>query len=65
MKLWLKNNLVSTSEECVDTEPLACTDLVRSDYFELFGSSNGTFLSRWSFKKALTYLMVKQKSLGR
>ena len=34
-------------------------DLVCSDYFELFGSSNGTFLSRWSFKKAFTYLMVK------
>ena len=28
--------------------------LVRT-YFELFGSSNGTFLSRWSFKKAFTY----------
>ena len=35
MKLWLKNNL-SKSEECVDTEPLACTDLVCYDYFEFF-----------------------------
>ena len=38
MKLWLKNNL-SKSEECVDTEPLACTDLVCYDYFEFFGNS--------------------------
>ena len=45
MKLWLRNNL-SKSEECVATEPLACTDLVS---FEFFGSSNGTFLSRWSY----------------
>ena len=29
MKLWLKNNL-SKSEECVDTEPLACTDRICS-----------------------------------
>ena len=42
MKLWLKNNL-SKSEECVDTEPLACTDLVCYECFEFFGSSNGTF----------------------
>ena len=48
MKLWLKNNL-SKSEECVDTEPLACTDLVCYDYFEFFGSSNGVFSSRWSY----------------
>ena len=48
MKLWLKKNL-SKSEECVDTEPLACTDLVCYEYFEFFGSSNGTFLSRWSY----------------
>ena len=48
MTLWLKNNL-SKSEECVATEPLACTDLVSNDYFEFFGSSNGTFLSRWSY----------------
>ena len=48
VKLWLKNNL-SKSEECVDTEPLACTDLVCYDYFKFFGSSNGTFLSRWSY----------------
>ena len=47
MKLWLKNNL-SKSEECVATEPLACTDLVSNDSFEFFGSSNVTFLSRWS-----------------
>ena len=26
-----------------------CTDLVCSDYFELLGNSNGTFLSRWSY----------------
>ena len=31
--LWLKNNL-SKSEECVDTEPLACTDLICFDFFE-------------------------------
>ena len=48
MKLWLKNNL-SNSEECVDTELLACTDLVCYDYLGFFGSSNGTFLSRWSY----------------
>ena len=48
MKFWLKNNLFK-SEECVDTEPLACTDLVCYDSFEAFGSSNGTFLSRWSY----------------
>ena len=48
MKLWLKNNL-SKSEECVATEPLACTDLVSNDSFEFFGSSNGTFLIRWSY----------------
>ena len=48
MKLWLKNNL-SKSEECVDTEPLACTDRVCYDYFEFSGNSNGTFLSRWSY----------------
>ena len=29
MKLWLENNL-SKSEDCVDTEPLACTDMVCS-----------------------------------
>ena len=44
MELWLKNSL-SKSEECVDTEPLACTDLICNEYFEFFGSSNGTFLS--------------------
>ena len=33
MKLWLRNNL-SKSEECVDSEPLACTDLVCNDSFE-------------------------------
>ena len=48
MKLWLKNNL-SKSEECVETEPLVCTDLVRYDSFEFFGSLNGTFLSRWLY----------------
>ena len=48
MKLWLKNNL-SKSEECVDTEPLVCTNLVCYEYFEFFGSSKGTFLSRWSY----------------
>ena len=48
MKLWLKNNL-SKSEECIDTEPLACTDLVCYDYFEVSGRSNGTFFSRWSY----------------
>ena len=48
MKLWLKKNLLK-SEECVDTEPLACTDLVCYDSFEFFGSSNGTFLRRWSY----------------
>ena len=48
MKLWLENNL-SKSEEGVDTEPLACTDLVCYYYFEFFGSSNGTFLGRWSY----------------
>ena len=48
MKLWFKNNL-SKSEKCVDTEPLACKDLVWYDSFEFFGSSNGTFLSRWSY----------------
>ena len=48
MKLWLKNNL-SKSEECVETQPLVCTDLVHYDSFEFFGSSNGTFLSRWSY----------------
>ena len=47
MNLWLKNNL-SKSEECVATEPLACI-LVSNDSFEFFGSSNGTFLSRWSY----------------
>ena len=46
--LWLKNNL-SKSEECVDTGPLACTDLICFDFFEFFGSSNGTFLSPWSY----------------
>ena len=35
MKLWLKNNL-SKSQECVKTEPLVCTDLVRYDSFEFF-----------------------------
>ena len=35
MKLWLNNNL-SKSEECVATEPLACTDLVFNDSFEFF-----------------------------
>ena len=40
MKLWLKNNL-SKSEECVDTEPLACTDLICYDSFEYF----------WKFKR--------------
>ena len=64
MKLWLNNNL-SKLEQCVDTEPLVCTGLVCSAYFELFGSSNGTFLSRWSFKNAFTYLKVKQKNLCR
>ena len=48
MKLWLKNNL-SKSEDCVDTDPLACMDLVCYDYFEFFGSSNRSFLSRWSY----------------
>ena len=48
MKLWLKNNL-SKSEKCVETEPLACTDLLCYDYFEFLGSSNCTFLSRWSY----------------
>ena len=48
MKLWLKNSL-SKSEECVDTEPLACTDLVCYEYFEVSGSSSGTFLSRRSY----------------
>ena len=48
MKLWLNNNLYK-SEECVDIEPLAWSDLVRYEYFEFFGSSNGTFLSRWSY----------------
>ena len=48
MKLWLKNNL-SKSEQCVATEPLAYTDLVSNDSAEFFGSSNGTFLSRWSY----------------
>ena len=48
MKLWLKNNL-SKSEECVDTERLACTDQVCYEYFEFFGSSNSTFLSRWLY----------------
>ena len=48
MKLWLKNDL-SKSEECVDTEPLSCTDLVCYDYFEFFGSSNCTFLSHWPY----------------
>ena len=64
MELWPKNNL-SKSEECVDTKPLACKDQVCSVYFELFGSSNDTFLSHWSFKETFTYLMVKQKSLCR
>ena len=35
MKLWLKNNL-SKSEECFDTEPLACTDLIWYDSFDFF-----------------------------
>ena len=35
MKLLIKNNL-SKSEECVDIEPLACTDLVCYDSFEFF-----------------------------
>ena len=56
--LWLKNNLTE-SEECVDTEPLACTDLVCYDYFEIFGRSNDTFLV-----VGHTYLTVKQKSPG-
>ena len=40
VKLWLKNNL-SKSEECVSTEPLACTDLICNDSFEIF----------WKFKR--------------
>ena len=48
VKLWLKNNL-SKSEECVATEPLACTGLICNDSFEFFGSSNGTFSSHWSY----------------
>ena len=59
MKLWLKNN-VSKSEECVDTEPLACTDLVCYDYFDYFEVQ--TALSQVA---GHTYLMVKQWSLGR
>ena len=48
MKLWLKNNL-SKSEECVDTERLACTNLVCYDYFEFFFKvQTALFLSRWS-----------------
>ena len=47
MKLWLKNNL-SKSEECVDTEPLACTDLVCYEYFEFF----------WKFKRHLLKSLV-------
>ena len=35
MKLWLKNNL-SKSEECVNTEALACRNLVCDDSFEFF-----------------------------
>ena len=46
MKVWLKN-ILSRSEECVATE--TCTDLVCNDSFEIFGSSNGSFLSRWSY----------------
>ena len=48
VKLWLKNNL-SKSKECVATEPLAYTGLVSNDSVEFFGSSNGTFLRRWSY----------------
>ena len=55
----LKNNL-SKSEECVDTEPSACTDLECYDSSEFFGSSNGICLNADH-----TYLTVKQKSLGR
>ena len=60
MKLRLKNNL-SKSEESVDTEPLACTDLVCS--ISIFFK----FKRHFSQVAGHTYmyLMVKQKSLGR
>ena len=48
MKLWLKNN-ISKSEECVDTEPLACTDGYVMTISIFWRGSNGTFLSRWSY----------------
>ena len=45
----LAQDNLSKSEECVDTEPLVCTDLVCYHSFEFFGNANGTFLSRWSY----------------
>ena len=59
MKLWLKNNL-SKSEKCVATEPLACTDL---DLMTL--SSFLEVQTALSSVAGHTYLMVKQKRLGR
>ena len=59
MKFWLKTTL-SKSEEFVDTEPLACTDLVCYDYFAFFGSQ-----TTLSYVAGNTYQMVKQNSLGR